>query len=151
MFYAGECEFCGMKMRPASGIPRNKRLQFHILRRCPKYASHAIQSNTSDVLSTSLTNLPTPAVCAALSFGPPVSTSSTSMSIRRPTQLTQSSHPAACSVSLAPPSQATPSTSTSQPTCPATSSADQGRPTMRPRPVLCKKKSGDLGFCQSRT
>ena len=125
LFYAGECEFCGMKMGPASGIPRNKRLQFHILRRCPKYA--------------------------ALSSGPLVSTSSTAMSIRRPTQLTQPSHPAACSVSLAPPSQATPSTSTSQPTCPATSSADQARPTMRPRPVLCKKKSGDLGFCQSRT
>ena len=29
----GTCEFCGLTMRPAKGIPKQKRLQFHILRR----------------------------------------------------------------------------------------------------------------------
>ena len=33
----GECEFCGLKMGPTSGIPRNQRLQHHILRKCYKY------------------------------------------------------------------------------------------------------------------
>ena len=35
------CEFCGLQMGPASGIPRTQRLQFHILRRCPKYVPAA--------------------------------------------------------------------------------------------------------------
>ena len=114
-----------MKMGPASGIPRNKRLQFHILRRCPKYASHAAQSNSPDVPPNNPTSLHTPAVSTAISSG-------------------QLLHPASSSVSLAPPSQTTTSTSTSQPTGPATSSAAQARPTKRPRPVLCKKKAGNL-------
>ena len=50
--FIGTCEFCGLMMGPASGIPRNKRLQFHILRRCEKYVQ------TTTIPSASFAQVP---------------------------------------------------------------------------------------------
>ena len=33
--------YCGVSMQPMPGIPRHKRLQFHILRRCAKYRTQS--------------------------------------------------------------------------------------------------------------
>ena len=33
----GEYEFCGLKMAPTRGVPKNQRLQYHVLRKCYKY------------------------------------------------------------------------------------------------------------------
>ena len=35
--FLGVCEFCGLEMGPMTGIPKSKRLQYHILRKCKKY------------------------------------------------------------------------------------------------------------------
>ena len=35
--FLGVCEFCGLEMGPMIGIPKSKRLQYHILRKCKKY------------------------------------------------------------------------------------------------------------------
>ena len=51
-YFLGTCEFCGLMMGPASGIPRNKRLQFHILRRCQKYVQ------TTTIPSASFAQVP---------------------------------------------------------------------------------------------
>ena len=42
-------------MKPISGVPKKKRLQFHILRRCPKY-------RLSASFSSALPSTPSPAV-----------------------------------------------------------------------------------------
>ena len=49
----GTCEFCGMRMGAARGIPKQQRLQFHILRRCQKYKQLFGQNSEMEVSQAS--------------------------------------------------------------------------------------------------
>jgi hypothetical protein len=88
-------------MTPASGIPSKKCLQFHILRRCPKYVDKSTSATQSDDMPPQIQ--------------PPAPSAS---STRREPGLT----------AVVPPAS------------PVSSS------TRRPRPVVCKKRPGDLNL-----
>ena len=58
---SGECEFCGVSMRPIQGVPKHMRLQHHILRKCAKYMPASPTSLPGEVpRRTALPAAPTP-------------------------------------------------------------------------------------------
>ena len=108
----GTCEFCGLTMKPAKGIPKQKRLQFHILRRCPKYR----QQCDAD-LGQSSPALPRPPSGRAAAPQPPRPSTSTTATVR-PQPLTSQLE--------------------------ERERADMERARLKPKPIACKKKKGNI-------
>ena len=127
----GVCEFCGVAMGPARGIPKHQRLQFHILRRCPRYRNRSER----------------PAAAASTTSTPPRAAASTTSTPPRAAASTTSTPPRAASpqpaLSMESRPAATMPRSAPAPTAPP---VEEDHVRLKPKPVNCKKKLGTCSY-----